>query len=260
MRPVMVLQHGSDVPVGLLGEVLIAREVPHVVVRLHEGEPVPVFGDDDWAGIVSLGGEMGAYDTFQYPFLVAEKTLLAAATGAGVPVLGICLGSQLLADAVGGRAYRARQAEARVVVFESDGVIPDPVLGQLDAPQLTFHRDTFALPPEAKLLRTSNQYPQAFRVGRSIGIQTHPEISSDTARDWFGTAEGKVMLNDAGANSAKMLADLRTGEDRSRDAATRFFSAWLDEVLCVADEESAPSDQGHDACGTRPDSGDADTG
>jgi GMP synthase (glutamine-hydrolysing) len=230
---VLILQHGPEVPPGVLGEVLGARATPHVVVRLDRGEPVPVLGEQEWAGIVSLGGEMGAYDTDQYPCLIAEKELLAAATEASVPVLGICLGSQLLADAAGGKAYLAPRAEATVVRFELHDELPDPVIGQLDAPQLSFHRDTFDLPPGAELLHATAAYPQAFRIGRSIGIQTHPEIDCDVAEEWFGMSAGEVMLDESGADGRAIIADLRAHADRSHDAARRFFSSWLDEVYAT---------------------------
>jgi GMP synthase (glutamine-hydrolysing) len=230
MRPVLVLQHGEEVTPGVLGEVLEARSVPHVVARLDLGEPVPGLGRADWAGIVSLGGEMGAYDTDEYPYLTAEMELLGAATAAAIPVLGICLGSQLLAEATGGRAYPAPRAEAAVVRFEPRDERPDPVIDQLVAPQLSFHRDTFELPSGAELLYSTVDYPQAYRIGRSIGVQTHPEIDCDVAAEWFGMSVGRVMLAESGADGEAILEDLRAAAGRSRDAARRFFSAWLDEV------------------------------
>lgn len=232
MRPILVLQHGGDVPPGELTKVLEARGVSHVIVRLDIGGRVPAL-DDGWAGIVSLGGEMGAYDTDEYPYLAAEKVLLAEATEADVPVLGICLGAQLLADATGGAAYRAPRVEARVIVFDVDDREPDSVIDQLDGPQLTFHRDTFDLPPQARLIHRSESYPQAFRIGRSIGVQTHPEITPEIARWWLEAPEGRFMLEEAGVEGHALLEALEQDSDTARDAAHRFFEAWLDEVDTV---------------------------
>jgi GMP synthase (glutamine-hydrolysing) len=211
-----------------------------MVVRLDRGDPVPMLGEGEWAGIVSLGGEMGAYDTKQFSYLIAEKELLAAATDASVPVLGICLGSQLLADATGGKAYRAPQVEAAVVRFEPGAGRADPVIDQLDGPQLTFHRDTFDLPPAAEVIHATADYPQAFRIGRSIGVQTHPEIDCDVAEEWFRMSIGEVMLAESGADGRAIIEDLRANADRSHDAARRFFSAWLDEVYASPSKLEAP--------------------
>jgi GMP synthase (glutamine-hydrolysing) len=230
-QPVLVLQHGEDVPPGVLAEVIEARRVPHVIVRLDCGARVPGLGG--WAGIVSLGGEMGAYDTDEYPYLVGEKALLGAATESGVPVLGICLGAQLLADATGGVAYRAPHVEASVLVFGSALSKADPVVGQLDAPQLTFHRDTFDLPPRACRIEESDAYPQAYRIERSIGVQTHPEITPEIARSWLEAPEGQVMLEEAGVEGHILLEALEQDPDTARDAAHRFFGAWFDEVYTV---------------------------
>ena len=229
MKPVLVLQHGPEVAPGRLHDTLVRLRIPHRVVRLDHAEPVPA-DSDRWAGIVSLGGAMGAYDTEEHPYLVEEKKLLTKAHTAATPVLGICLGSQLAAAALGGDAYRAPRTEAITVRFGGNGGDSDPVVDQLDALQLSFHQDTFTPPPAASVLYRSDRYPLAFRLRSTIAVQTHPEIEPEVAEGWFATAVGRAMLAEAGADGATLLAELRDNVAASRDSAHRFFTAWLDEV------------------------------
>ena len=199
------------------------------MVRLDRGDHVPEWDQSAWSGIVSLGGDMGAYDVDTYPYLVQEKALLRHAIDAEKPLLGICLGSQLLADATGGRAFRAPRPEATVVRF-GGGEVADPVVDQLNAPHLSFHEDTFEPPPAATLLYATDRYPQAFRIGSGIGIQTHPEVEPELVASWFSSSLGRDMLEEAGSDGPAILAELRSSLAESTAATRRFFDAWLDEV------------------------------
>ena len=156
-------------------------------VELDEGDPLP-----DWRefpAIVVMGGPMGAYDEADHPWLVEEKRLLREAVEADVPVWGVCLGAQLLASALGARVYRGEQPEVGLLP-----VRPDrgggrrsrlPAMRPASFPTLQWHGDTFDLPEGATLLASSPAYPhQAFRVGRSYGLQFHIEVPLDLATEW----------------------------------------------------------------------------
>ena len=221
-RQVLVLQHGPQVPLGSFATV--TATVPHHVVRLYLDESVPA-DHREWAGIVSLGGEMGAYETDRFPFPAAEKTLMATATEAGTPVLGVCLGAQLLSAATGGRAYRAPTTTAEMVRFLPCG---DPLVDTLVAPQLAFHHDTFDVPPHASLLQSSDRYPLAFRVGRSVGIQTHPEIDGDVLIEWLSLSVGRDTISESGRDSDELVAQMRATESETVQSARDFFAAWVD--------------------------------
>jgi len=228
VRPVLVLQNDADVPPGHLRAVLEDAPGGYEICRLYAGDVVPGFAG--WLGVIVLGGAMGVYDAGTHPYLEAERAMLVAAVDAGVAVLGICLGCQLLADALGGSAFRAPQVEAGFEAFSSAGAEADPVLRELDGPQLTFHRDTWELPPGATLLLESAQYPQAFRFGSALAIQTHPEVTPERAQAWLGSDEGRVMLAEVGKDGASILAAMEKGRERSVAMARRFFEAWLAEA------------------------------
>ncbi len=135
-----------------------------------------------------MGGPMNADDDARYPGLAAERRLLAEAVDADVPVLGVCLGMQLLARALGAQVHRAHGTE--IGFGTVDVVAPDPVLAPLGArPQvLHWHSDAADLPVGATLLAASGVTPvQAFRAGSALGLQFHLEVDDDLLRSWLAT-------------------------------------------------------------------------
>lgn len=225
--PVVVFQHGELTPPGWLADVLLERGVDHEVIRLDAGGALP--DRLDWAAVVSLGGAMSAYDEDHHPFLRDEKRFLREAVGEGVPVLGICLGSQLLADALGGRVFPGRRMEVGLVpVRLNDDGRADPVLRFLADPVLSFHGDTWQPPPGATVLAESAEYPQAFRLGSACAVQFHAEASAEVVERWVEFAEAEIRR--AGFTAEAVIAELRGREDEVRDRAWQLFGAWLDHV------------------------------
>ncbi len=156
-------------------------------VRLHRpyaGEPLPEHSSV--GRLVVMGGPMGACDDAVHPWLPAVRDLLASLVARGTPVLGVCLGAQLLAAACGGRVYPGPQAEigpGRVRL--QDAAADDPLLGVVQGRDLEvfhWHGDTFDLPEGATLLASSEKYPnQAFRIANAWGLQFHVELRAQDA-------------------------------------------------------------------------------
>ncbi len=188
--PWLVIQHVAAEGPGLLGGALDAAGAPWSCCRLDRAEALPgvnVLGD--LGGLVVLGGPMGVHDTGDHPWLEDERGLLRAAVRAGLPVLGICLGAQQLALALGGEVFSGPAAEigAGSVTLSAAGE-EDPVLGPAGSviDCVHWHGDTFTLPPGAVLLASSDPYPhQAFRVGPSAyAFQFHVEVDAALATSW----------------------------------------------------------------------------
>lgn len=168
------------------------------------GEPLPSL--DEVAGVVAMGGPMSADDDGRHPELAGERRWLAETVGRGMPVLGVCLGSQLLAMALGAQVRRGEGPEigfAPVEVFDED----DPLVGGL-APSTTvlhWHGDVFDLPGGATPLARSEQTElQGFRIANAWGLLFHPEADAKLVADWLAVpemeAEAKAALGgDAGA-------------------------------------------------------------
>jgi GMP synthase (glutamine-hydrolysing) len=195
-----------------VAEALAERGQPFVVHRMDLGQRLPAGRAqvERLAGLVVLGGPMGVGQGRRYPFLRAEKQLLREAVQAGKPVLGICLGAQLLAAALGGRVGPAPRPEFGLgpVTLLAAGR-QDPVLsaglpahpgGRYAAGAdkvwvFHWHEDALSLPPGAeRLARTRHCADQAFRVGERVyGVQFHPELDVDRAADWEVAVHGQVL-------------------------------------------------------------------
>ena len=158
-----VIEHEPDASVGRLAPHLAAHQV--TMVRPAGGDALPPTAGID--GVIVLGGSMGAYEVDGHPWLVDEKAWIAQVASDDVPMLGICLGAQLLADATGGRAFRSeRRVEAGVYrLHPTEAGRRDAVMPHAGDAVFAVHGDTFELPPDATLLASSDDYIQAFRVG-----------------------------------------------------------------------------------------------
>lgn len=187
-RSVLVLEHVPWERPGLLLRALTGLSRTTRIV-LDEAEPaLPAL--DALAGVVVLGGPMAADDDDRFPGLAAERRLLAAAVDAEVPVLGVCLGMQLLATALGATLHRDHGRELGFGAVEV--VAPDPVLAPLGPlpTVLHWHDDAVDLPGGATLLARSPGTPvQAFRAGSALGLQFHVEVDLPLLDDWLRTPE-----------------------------------------------------------------------
>ena len=231
---VLVLQHIACEPPGVFEDVLIERGLRLRQVELDEGEPLPETLDGMDA-IVAMGGPMSVNDEIDHPWLEAEKALIAAAVGAGVPFWGSCLGVQLLASSLGAEVRRGPAPEVGVLpVHATAAAADDPVFSGLawPRPTLQWHQDTFDLPDGAVLLATSPAYPhQAFRVGpHAYGVQFHLEVDAAMADEW-ATVPAYVASADAtlGAGGLdRLLADFRASMDEMQVDGRVLFSRWVD--------------------------------
>ena len=232
--PLLALQHIACEPPAAFEDELLARGLELRRVELDEGEALP-----DWrefAAIIVMGGPMGAYEDAAHPWLAAEKRLIREAVGADVPVWGVCLGAQLLAAALGARVYRGDRPEVGLLPVDlAPGAAADPVFEAAPSrfATLQWHGDSFDLPAGATLLASSPAYPnQAFRIGRSYGLQFHLEVSLGLATEWGGVpayAESLETTLGPGALD-RLLADVADHEPETVPLARDLFGRWLELV------------------------------
>ncbi|MDX6588023.1 MAG: hypothetical protein QOI31_2496 [Solirubrobacterales bacterium] len=182
--------------------------------------------------VFSFGGAMHSDQESEHPWLRDEKELLARLLDAGVPTMGVCLGSQLLAEAAGARAERAPQPEIGWYELEltPEGA-RDPVLGGIDSPFEAFqwHSYRSPLPPGAVELASNAIAMQAYRIGDSAwGIQFHAEVSTEDAVSWavnYVVDEDAVKMGiDPDELSAQILLRIGDWNRLGRDLCARFLS------------------------------------
>ena len=226
-RYTLVLQHVPWERPALLGDVLtehgvswrldniVAADDPSVLPRL-----------DELSGIAILGGPMGALDVEQHPGLGLEADLVRAAFAAGVPLLGICLGHQIIATALGASLHRGVAAEFGM--GEVDVTVDDAVFGDAGGtqPVLHWHHDVVEAPSGATILASTEQTPnQAFRIGDAVfATQFHPEIDSTMLAAWI--AEPGMAVDLTADQRHDLPGDFRDDEPRMRPIADAAFGAF----------------------------------
>jgi GMP synthase-like glutamine amidotransferase len=215
----LVLANADDADPGLIGAALAARG--YRLTTLHREDP-------QWpekvtcALIVVLGSEWSVYGESVADSVDRERTFLAAAVEAHVPVLGICFGAQMLAAALGGEVHEAEHDEIGWFDIEPvDGAPPEIEPG----PWFQFHSDTFTLPPAARLLATSDVGPQAFSYGSALAVQFHPEVTPGIVARW--AAEDPEPVAKAGLDPDELVARTDTEQDRVAVAASRLVDLVL---------------------------------
>lgn len=192
-RTLLVIQNDVDDPPARLGLWLEAAGVQLDVRRMWDGATLPgELAEHD--GLLVLGAVAGAHEDDVAPWLPAVRALLGEAVRSEVPVLGICLGAQLLAAATGGRVERGADGPelGAQLIAKRSAAATDPLFGPMPITPdvIQWHYDAIvALPPGAVLLSSSPTYEvQAFRIGRlAWGVQGHIETTPEIARGWAET-------------------------------------------------------------------------
>ncbi len=181
------------------------------------------------AGLIVMGGPMGVYEEAQYPFLRDEMRLIESALSAGTPVLGVCLGSQLLAAALGAEVRKGKWKELgwhAVTLTESAG--HDLLFAGFGPEILPFHwhGDVFSLPRKAVSLASSEWTPcQAFRYGTNAhGILFHLEVTQEQISGML-SAFGEE-LREAGGDAGKISAEIPHRLPVLKEIAREVFNRW----------------------------------
>ena len=176
---------------------------------------------------IVLGGHMGSYDDEKFSYLQAEKLWLKKAINEDTKILGICLGSQLIADAMGGKAYLSEKIEFG---FKNlDFLIEDTLFEDFKNTKVfSWHRDTFDIPPGATLV-AKTEFPQIYIIKNTTALQFHPEIKTDLFKAWYDSDLSKQELE-----SYDVQSEVRYLNDNSQqleNSMINFYSKWIKSKL-----------------------------
>ena len=228
---VLIIKHIEIEGPGLIEYCLRHEKIPYQILTLNPSVCLPK--PDDFTHIVILGGPMNVYEEDHYPFLRDEDLFIKEAIQRGKFILGICLGAQLIAKALGAKVLKAPVKEIGWydVSLTRIGSI-DPLFSHLPKTFSVFqwHEDTFEIPHSATLITTSSLVPyQAFRYGdNAYGLQFHLEVTQEMIREWMETYEEEFEGSQPPLLSKlKIIADTKLKiepyKKRGEEFLTNFF-------------------------------------
>ena len=194
MLPVAIFRHAPIEGPGYFAIFLENNRIPWQLIAVDAGDPIPAHAAD-FSGLCFMGGPMSVNDEAEFAWLAAEKRFIAEVVALGRPVLGICLGAQLIASAHGARVYRNTEKEIGWFDVHACTGTEDAFDFPPTTTVLHWHGETFELPPGARLLASSAACRhQAFQLGeRAIGLQFHLEMTPASLDAIIDNCRGELV-------------------------------------------------------------------
>lgn len=230
MKPIAIFRHAPTEGPGHFASFLDARKLPWKIIAVDAGEAVPV-SPEAYSGLVFMGGPMSVNDDL--PWIPQVLNLIRAAVKAGIPVLGHCLGGQLIAKALGGEVSRNPIKEigwGRVAV--ADNPEARYWFGDLAGFEaFHWHGETFSLPPGAtRILESPHCANQAYVQGKHLGMQCHVEMTEAMIREWcaVGAEEIAAAQSPAVQTPEAMIALNGANLPPLNRTAERLYSRWIE--------------------------------
>lgn len=230
MKPVAIFRHARSEGPGYLADFLDARGIAWQLIRVDAGEPLPASARA-FSGLVFMGGPMSVHD--ELPWIVQELALIREAAAADIPLLGHCLGGQLMAQALGGSVVVNPVKEigwGELTV--ADNAEARRWFGDCRSFEgFHWHGEAFTLPPGAKLILSSRWCDnQAFALGKHLGMQCHIEMSEPMVPEWCELGADYIAGSSASPGvqaPQQMCADLAARVARLNALADVVYARWV---------------------------------
>src|SRR5271169_4191608 len=230
MKPIAIFRHTATEGPGYFAEFLDEHAIPWQLIRIDAGDAVPRDAGA-FSGLVFMGGPMSVNDDL--PWIAPVQALIRHAAGQDIPVLGHCLGGQLMSKALGGMVVRNLHKEigwGKVTVADNDtarswlGSVPS-----FDA--FHWHGETFSLPSGAlRLLSSEHCANQAFALGKHLALQCHIEMTGEMVISWCEGGADEIAANSASPavqSAAAMQAQMADKLPQLHEIARRLYQQWI---------------------------------
>jgi len=228
MKPVAIFRHTSTEGPGYFAEFLDERHIPWRLIAIDKGDAVP-HSAEAYSGLVFMGGPMSVNDDL--PWIPPALALIREAVAGDIPVLGHCLGGQLMSKALGGTVSRNPVKEigwGEVTVADNDTA--RAWFGEvLRFNAFHWHGETFSLPQGAThLLSSAYCANQAWAIGKHLALQCHVEMTAEMIAAWCEAGADEIVVTSATVQSAAEMQLQTTGNlPRMQEAARRLYAHWV---------------------------------
>jgi GMP synthase-like glutamine amidotransferase len=233
MKPVAIFRHSPTEGPGYFATYLDARDLPWQLIAIDQGEPVPD-DPDAFSGLVFMGGPMSVNDPL--PWIPRVLELIRRGTARNVPVLGHCLGGQLMSKALGGTV---RRNPVKEIGWGEIQIADHPVAREWFGPDIEafesfhWHGETFSIPPGAvRIMGNRHCENQGFVIGNNLGMQCHVEMTEDLIQTWCENDGGEIAASPGPTVQLpqQMRAGMREKLVALRAVATRLYDRWIEGV------------------------------
>jgi GMP synthase-like glutamine amidotransferase len=232
MKPVAIFRHSKTEGPGYFATYLDARGIPWRLIKVDEGDPVPA-DPSAFSGLVFMGGPMSVNDDL--PWIPEVQDLIRKAVGVQVPVLGHCLGGQLMSSALGGKVGRNPVKE---IGWGEVQVADNPVAREWFGADLKrfesfhWHGETFSIPEGGvRIMGNDNCENQGFVIGKNLGMQCHVEMTEQLIDSWCESGAGEIedsRASPAVQTESQMKAKMAEKIAAMRRVADRLYDRWIE--------------------------------
>ena len=244
MKPVRIFRHEDWIQPGRLTQYLNALSVPWELVRIDQGDPVPQH-IDDVAGLAFLGGTMSVNDGF--PWQADEMALIRKAASQDLPMLGHCLGSQLIAKALGGTVapMPAKEIGWWQVAYCDNEVVQEWLSGVPNPVEIfMWHHEAFTLPAGAVPLYSSPHcHEQAYLLGNTVATVAHPEVTAELLESWLEKYGYDIEPTGPSVQGAAQIRDRMAERCAAMHGALtdRLYDMWLARLTAYRKSRETPA-------------------